>query len=353
MFHFCDTCTGRAVTVAQLRRVTGDRFATGLLHNMWSGKWIAGRVCPFCEGTMRRVYPKNPPAQLDACRKCTVVWFDGNQFDATPEGALENPDQMRVRAEDYLAYQVPKWELAEAPPQWNEIGWKLAPAMLGMPVELDVHESPRRPWATWSLTALVVVVSLLAMANIQEIAKRFGFIPEQAWRYGGLTFLTCFFLHGGFLHLFGNMYFQVVFGSRIEKAIGWWRVLLLIGLATLGGGLLHLVLQPHFKIPSIGASGGISGVIVFYALKFPKARLGFMFRIFTFVTMPAWVALVLWVLYQGLGAFMQVHGFSAVNSFAHLGGALTGFLVWLCWRKTDWALAPGASASRLPGPIGS
>jgi membrane associated rhomboid family serine protease len=293
---------------------------------------------------MRRVQPKSIPVQLDACRKCTVVWFDGNQFEATtPEGALENPDQMRARAEDYLAHQVPKRQEAAPSPQWDEIGWKLAPAMLGMPVELDPHASTQRPWATWSLTAVVVIVSLLAMANIQEIANRFGFVPAQAWRYGGLTFLTCFFLHGGFLHLFGNMYFQVVFGGGVEKAIGPWRFLLLIGLATVGGDLLHLVLQPHFKIPSIGASGGISGIIVFYALKFPKARLGFMFRIFMFVAMPAWVALVLWMLYQGLGAFMQVQGFSAVNSFAHLGGAATGFLLWLCWRKEASAALPAPS----------
>jgi len=77
-------------------------------------------------------------------------------------------------------------------------------------------------------------------------------------------------------------------------------------------------------------------VIAFYALKFPHARLGFLFRYFLYfrwIHIPAWGALVLWLLLQGVGAFQQVSGYSNVSSLAHLGGAAAGFLVWLKWRK--------------------
>ena len=89
--------------------------------------------------------------------------------------------------------------------------------------------------------------------------------------------------------------------------------------------------------PSIGASGGISGVIVFYALKYPEARLGFLFRYYwrsQWVQMPAWVALVLWLLMQTFGVFMQLSGFSNVAATAHLGGAAVGFALWCWWRKS-------------------
>lgn len=99
---------------------------------------------------------------------------------------------------------------------------------------------------------------------------------------------------------------------------------------------MHLLAEPASRIPCIGASGGISGVIVFYALQFPRARLGFLFRCywrFHWVQMPAWFALLLWLLLQSVTVMMQLGGFSNVAATAHLGGAAAGFLFWLVWRR--------------------
>jgi membrane associated rhomboid family serine protease len=87
------------------------------------------------------------------------------------------------------------------------------------------------------------------------------------------------------------------------------------------------------------ASGGISGIIVFYALTFPRARLSFLLRYFYvrffWVRLPAWIALVLWIALQTWGAYAQVKGFSNVSALTHLGGAGAGFLAWLAWHRAS------------------
>ncbi len=102
------------------------------------------------------------------------------------------------------------------------------------------------------------------------------------------------------------------------------------------GDALHIALDPHSPIPSIGASGGISGVVVFYGLQFPQARLVVLMRYLLFWPLPmrARTALLLWILLQLLGAWMQIAGVSRVSSLAHLGGAGVGMLFWLKWKSS-------------------
>jgi membrane associated rhomboid family serine protease len=125
----------------------------------------------------------------------------------------------------------------------------------------------------------------------------------------------------------------------VENAIGPWRWLLLLMGAALGGDLLHVLFDPHGDLPCIGASGGISGLLVFYALKFPHARLGMLWRFaiiyYRWIQLPAWVAFVFWIILQAWGAFQQLHGLSNVSALAHLGGVTVGFLCWLAWRNLD------------------
>jgi membrane associated rhomboid family serine protease len=162
-------------------------------------------------------------------------------------------------------------------------------------------------------------------------------VPADAWRSGGVTWLTAFFLHGGWLHLVSNVYFLLVFGDNVEDNLGHGRYLVLLILAAAVGDVTHLLADPHSTIPSIGASGGISGVIAYYALKFPHARLGFLWSYYWsyhWVSIPAWSAFAVWALLQGVGIFEQLSGFSHVSAAAHLGGAVTGLVFWLAARRS-------------------
>ena len=141
-------------------------------------------------------------------------------------------------------------------------------------------------------------------------------MPAQLWRHDGATFVTSFFLHGGLLHLIGNVYFLLIFGDNVEDDLGRWGCVAMLAVAAFVGDLWHILGNLHSTIPCIGASGGISGIITYYALRFPRARLGFLFRIwfyFRWIHIPAYVALLFWFLLQFLYVFEQQVGVGNVG----------------------------------------
>lgn len=341
LFYLCPTCQGRAVTMPQIRRVAGDRFVTGLLRQININQHFGPRPCPFCEKRMRQFNSHDPPLELDACKTCGAVWFDPQEFEAVPEGASESANELLMRGSealgtyklDQLNQKIRREDMQSGDPP-DDL-WKTIPALFGFPVESDADSLSNWPLATWSVALLIILVSVWAFFDLKPIIQKFGLIPAEFLRYGGFTLLSSFFLHVGVMHLIGNLYFFLIFGDNVEDFLGKWRFLLLLLLAALAGDCLHVLADARYTIPCVGASGGISGVIVFYALKFPHARLGFMFRSlrFRWVHIPAWGALVLWMLLQILGTIEQLAGISNVSALAHLGGALTGFVFWLAWRK--------------------
>ena len=135
------------------------------------------------------------------------------------------------------------------------------------------------------------------------------------------------------------MYFLLAFGHAVENFLRPLRYLALIALAAFIGDLAHIALDPRSQTPCIGASGGIAGVITFYALNFPRMRLAFLMRWgfvwFHWIRLPAWFVFVLWFLFQIIGTLEQKAGMSSVSSAAHLGGAAVGVVAWLVWRKTN------------------
>lgn len=336
-FH-CDQCDGRAATIQQIRRTAGDRFISGLVRQMNTATRLSPKICPFCASPMKAILLSQPPLMLDSCRSCVAIWFDAGKFEQLPEGVVDTPEAALGRALEAEA----KWKIEQSqraqglstdpPDEW----WKWIPAFLGMPVKYDTPDMPRRPWALWALSAIVTFTSVAAFFNERTAVETFGMIPAEAWRYGGLTMFTSFFIHGGVFHLVSNLYFFLLFGGEVENFLGRRRFLTLVFLATIFGNALHALFNAHSMLPTVGASGGISGVLVFYALQFPRAKLAFLFRFwwrFVWVQIPAWVAFIFWLLLQFLGAYMQHAGLSNVASFAHLGGVLTGFAFWWIWRK--------------------
>ncbi|HEX3625363.1 MAG TPA: rhomboid family intramembrane serine protease [Verrucomicrobiae bacterium] len=345
IYYYCSQCNGRAVTVPQIRRMTGDRFASGLVRKMNTAAQASWRGCPFCQAPMKTFDISDPVVTLESCKPCVTIWFEAGKFEVLPEGVLESPDEILMTAAEAEAKRKmqQQWELGEGyltdPP--DEV-WKWIPAVLGFPVKYYDAEISRRPWATWSLSALIFIVSVCTFNDLESIAYKFGMVPAHAFRYCGATFITSFFLHGGWEHLLGNLYFFILFGGEVENFLGWRRFLVLIFSATILGDVFHILGEPGSEVPGIGASGGISGVLVFYACQFPRARLAFFWMLLWFrggqgwIRVPAWALLSLWFLLQLLGALRQMHSVhGGVNSLAHLGGLTAGFLLWFAWRKLD------------------
>lgn len=344
IYFSCAQCGGRAVTLPQIRRMTGDRFASSLVRDVNRATSLGQDGCPFCGAKMRQFQTTQHSLSLEACRTCSVVWFNPGQFEAIPESAVESTDELLLRGREAIAIEKVKAIGEEARAQVNspEEKWKWVAGFLGMPVEIDGPGFTQIPWLTRTLSACIALVSILAFFDLKTAVEKFGLIPDQALRYGGFTFISSFFLHAGIWHLVSNLYFFVVFGQTVEDYLGRWKFALLILVSALGGDFLALLMDPHSNIPSIGASGGIAGVLAFYALEFPKARLGFYVR-FSWLTLPAWGAFALWILLQVITAYMQVAGMTEISGLAHLGGAGIGLAWWVKWGKSlrKSTLAPG------------
>jgi membrane associated rhomboid family serine protease/Zn-finger nucleic acid-binding protein len=282
--------------------------------------------------------------EIEVCRICEFVWFDAGETQPLqvrpplkpppaplPQKAREAIALARVQQ---LAEQARGPDFDSAPPDQR---WKSIAAFLGLPVEFDPPEDQRPPVVTWFLAAVIITASVHSFFHLHDAARLFGLIPAQATRMHGLTFVTSFFLHAGIIHLVGNMYFLLVFGDDVENFLRPLRYIALIAIAAFVGDLIHIAPEPNSTIPCIGASGGIAGVITFYALSFPQTKIGFLWRYFFYfhwIRLPAWFVFVLWILFQIIGAYEQKIGISSVSSLAHLGGAAVGLAAWAVCRKS-------------------
>lgn len=339
----CQACGGRGVTMGALRNLCGDQqFINLLWRTARYGFSESGRNCSHCGQPMRTVsLPLDGQGiELDVCSRCEIIWFDPSEFERLPKPAPVYdpeadlpPEAKEVLAMKYIELEEKRINSAlgdsnseHEPDEW----WKTIPALLGMPVEKYAEPVKCIPFITWGLTAVCVLVYLLTFSNLHEITYQWGFIPNEWLRHGGLTVITSAFLHAGFFHLLGNMYFLMVFGDNVESELGYLKYIGLIVASLACSLLLHTLIDLRSGVPLVGASGFISGIIACYAFSFPKVKLCFMMRWGFFIrwfSMPAWFAFVLWMLLQGLFSYISIgRTGGGVAYLAHIGGAIAGIL---------------------------
>ena len=154
--------------------------------------------------------------------------------------------------------------------------------------------------------------------------------PDPLTPYGNL--FSYQYLHGGLLHIFGNMLFLWVFGDNVEDRFGKVKYLLFYTFCGIVAALIQSIVSPDSTIPLIGASGAISGVLGAYAVLFPRAQIVTLIFIFFFVdviVLPALLWIGIWFLIQFISALISINHLSmgGVAWFAHIGGFLTGVLL--------------------------
>jgi membrane associated rhomboid family serine protease len=153
--------------------------------------------------------------------------------------------------------------------------------------------------------------------------------PGTPWR----TLFTSMFLHGGWLHLLGNLWFLWVFGNNVEDAMGHHRFALFYVLCGLAAAVAQMAVSPASLVPMVGASGAISGVMGAYAVQYPRVRIHSLVVLVVFffrVTLPAWVMLGYWFLLQLAGTGVEQVG--GVAFWAHVGGFVAGVLLIIPFR---------------------
>lgn len=278
---------------------------------------------------------------LDVCRRCRALWLDRAEVRTLPApvreehvAVAETAALRRAVAVDVTA-ELDRRDNQGDGLEYPEAHWKIAVAALGLPVEMGRMATARRPWLTWALGALLLGLGLLLIrGDLSAVVREWGFVPAAAFRHGGLTWLTSFFIHAGPLHLLGNLWFLWLAGDNVEDVLGWRRVLILLLAATLAGHLAHLLWDPRSAMPCVGASGGISGVLAAYAILFPQARLGIAWWYgLLWLRLPAVVWFGFWLLGQGALVWLQVGGYGDVSALAHVGGVAAGVLLAWAWRR--------------------
>jgi membrane associated rhomboid family serine protease len=154
------------------------------------------------------------------------------------------------------------------------------------------------------------------------------------------TPLSSMFLHGGWLHLIGNMWFLWLFGNNVEDSMGHGRYLVFYLLCGLAAAAAQTLVNPNSAIPMVGASGAISGVMGAYIVLYPKVRVHMIIFLGFFITravVPAYVMLGYWFVLQILGGLPSLGGddTGGVAVWAHAGGFLAGAVLILLFRDED------------------
>jgi membrane associated rhomboid family serine protease len=203
----------------------------------------------------------------------------------------------------------------------------------------DENPTSRFPFITVffiTLNILIFFYQLLSPQGLEYHIVRMGAIPYEITHFTSLTDLprisppvslfSAMFLHGGLLHLLGNMLYLWIFGNNIEDYLGHFKFVLFYFLSGLGASLAHIIFHPNSMVPMIGASGAIAGILGAYLILYPRARvltLVFLFIFIRIVPVPAAFILGFWFLIQ----LLNVGAGGGVAWFAHIGGFIAGVLL--------------------------
>jgi len=208
------------------------------------------------------------------------------------------------------------------------------------PIGDDNSQERTVPVVTYALVALNVLVFLLELSAGDQAIEHWAFVPAKfaADPAGNVvTIFTAMFMHGGWLHLLGNMLFLWIFGDNVEDRLGHAKFLAFYLLAGIAATLAQFAIAPHSTVPNVGASGAIAGVLGAYILMFPQSRVNVLLGR-QIVAMPAVVVLGMWIVFQlisGVGTIAysdETANVGGVAYMAHIGGFAAGFLMAFLFR---------------------
>ncbi|HLK17908.1 MAG TPA: rhomboid family intramembrane serine protease [Bryobacteraceae bacterium] len=197
--------------------------------------------------------------------------------------------------------------------------------------------SSERHYTSATVTLLLIVANVLVFLyelslgngrQLNHFIQVYGIVPD---RLHLSSIVTSMFIHGGWLHILGNMWFLWIFGRGVEDVMGHAKFLIFYFACGIAAGLVHIVVNANSPVPTVGASGAIAGVMGAYLIKFPRARIVTLVVIVFFITtvdIPAAFLLLYWFAIQFFSGVGSV-GYSQASSgdvawFAHIGGFLAG-----------------------------
>jgi len=225
----------------------------------------------------------------------------------------------------------------------------------------DHNPSSRTPYVTYALIALNIIIYLSYTALYTDPAAlnwfyaHWALIPQaisDGTQMRGLV--TSMFLHGGLLHIGGNMLFLWIFGDNLEDELGHLRYLGYYLACGVAAGLAQYLAAPQSPVPTIGASGAIAGIMGGYLLMFPKARVDVLFIFIIFFrifALPAWLILGVWFGLQLFNGASAAAGAGGVAYWEHVGGFVIGVVLMLpVWLRLGGPAYWGRTRGLPPHP---
>ena len=213
----------------------------------------------------------------------------------------------------------------------------------------DVNATKKKPIINWIILICCILI-FICQKNLgyhfeQKVILTFGMIPSVLFKIKQLpdelaiipsyiTLISSMFLHGGWMHLIGNMTYLYIFGDNIEDKLGKFKFLIFYISCGILAGLCQALIDVNSEIPMIGASGAISGILGAYLILFPKKEIKVFFWFFIFIKIfriPAMYVIGCWILIQ----FFSLNNSEESNIayLAHIGGFISGIILIFMFRK--------------------
>ncbi len=205
-----------------------------------------------------------------------------------------------------------------------------------LPIGDDNSMRRSTPLVTYGLVLINILFFLVEINSGDAFIERWSVVPSHLLADPGGQFLTIFtamFMHGGWLHLGGNMLYLWIFGDNVEDNFGSFRFLIFYLLCGIAATFAQALADPRSTIPNLGASGAIAGVLASYLVLFPNQRVKVWLGGFFIVPMSALIVIGFWFVLQLLNGFGAVQ--DGVAYMAHVGGFITGLLLTFVFRRSE------------------
>ena len=200
------------------------------------------------------------------------------------------------------------------------------------------------PLVTYGLIALNVIVFLIELNSGEPFIRQWAVVPSRLTADPAGNFMTVFtamFMHGGWMHLLGNMLYLWIFGDNVEDRLGQAKFLIFYLVCGIAATFAQVAFNPHSSIPNLGASGAIAGVLAAYLVLFPRGQV----RVLVgrgIANMPALAVIGLWIVLQfvsGVGSIAHTAETGGVAYMAHIGGFVAGFVLTYLLRGSHGKMA--------------
>ncbi len=306
------------------------------------------KKCPKCNLDMQVFnYSYDSNVFLDKCISCGGMWTDKDEIKEAARYVKGNPvfdKYVKVLSDMTEETERSRQVTEETQNLSNDlmssggvgtgiIAWPIFP--LPLKDDLPTEKFSKVTFGLIIFNVLIFIFQLIFTSPEDESFFRFlgvipllGFSPERLY-----SFVTSMFIHGGWLHVLGNMFYLWLFGNNIEDEIGSIKFIIFYLLCGILGGITFCIIHPSLDEPAIGASGAISGVLGAYLLLFPKADL-IVLWLGKIRTIPAVFYLIFWIFFQFIygGVALQTKNV-AIGYWAHIGGFIAGLLLIHLFKK--------------------